>query len=58
MSETVAFLTEEEAKAFSADLEELLLRHHGRLMGDEPIPAGARRVHVLALASVDPADVR
>ncbi|HET8595495.1 MAG TPA: helix-turn-helix domain-containing protein [Intrasporangium sp.] len=58
MSETVAFLTEEEARAFSDDLEELLLRHHGRLTGDDPIPAGARRVHVLALTSVDPEDVR
>ena len=54
MSETVALMTEEEAKAFSAELEELLLRHHGRLTGAEPVPDGARRVHVLALTSVDP----
>ncbi|MGN6754743.1 MAG: winged helix-turn-helix domain-containing protein [Intrasporangium sp.] len=54
MSETVALLTEEEAKAFSAELEELVLRHHGRLTGEDPVPDGARRVHVLALTSVDP----
>jgi DNA-binding transcriptional ArsR family regulator len=54
VSETVALLTEQEAKAFSADLEELFLRHHGRLTGDDPVPDDARHVHVLALTSVDP----
>lgn len=53
-SESVALLTEDEAKAFSAELTELILRHYGRLTGDEPVPDGARRVHVLALTSVDP----
>ena len=54
MSETVVMLTEEEAKAFTVDLEALLMRHHGRLTGDEPVPKDARHVHVLALTSVDP----
>ncbi|GAB3073738.1 helix-turn-helix domain-containing protein [Intrasporangium mesophilum] len=54
VSETVALLTEDEAKAFSADLEQLILRHHGRLTGDDAVPDDARHVHVLALTSVDP----
>jgi DNA-binding transcriptional ArsR family regulator len=54
MSEAVVMLTEEEATAFTADLAALLLRHHGRLTGDEPVPKEARHVHVLALTSVDP----
>jgi hypothetical protein len=54
VSETVALLTEEEAEAFSADLNELVRRHHGRLTGDEAVPGDARHVHVLALTSVDP----
>lgn len=54
VSQTVAMLTEAEAKAFSADLDELILRHHARLTGDEPVPDDARRVHLLALTSVDP----
>lgn len=54
MSETVFLVTEDEAKAISAELEELLARHHGRLTGEEPVPDGARRVHVLALTSADP----
>lgn len=54
MSQTVVLVTEEEAKTFAADLEELLLRHHGRLTGEEPVPEDARRVHVLGLTSVDP----
>lgn len=53
-TENVALLTEDEARAFSTELQELLLRHHGRLTGDDPVPDGARRVHVLALTSVDP----
>ncbi|MGO4598714.1 ArsR/SmtB family transcription factor [Terrabacter sp. 2RAF25] len=54
MSQAVVVLTEEEATAFAADLAALLLRHHGRLTGDEPVPKEARHVHVLALTSVDP----
>ncbi|MDN5795411.1 MAG: helix-turn-helix domain-containing protein [Intrasporangium sp.] len=53
-SETVALLTEEEAVAFSAELKELLMRHHGRLTGEEPVPDGARAIRVLAMTSVDP----
>ena len=54
MSEAVVMLTEAEATAFTADLAALLLRHHRRLTGDEPVPKDARHVHVLALTSVDP----
>ena len=54
MSEAVVMLTEDEATAFTADLKALLMRHHGRLTGDEPAPKDARHVHVLALTSVDP----
>lgn len=54
ISETVVLLTQEEATAFTADLQALLMRHHGRLTGEEPVPKEARAVHVLALSSVDP----
>lgn len=54
MTENVLLLTEDEAKAFRADLLELTMRHRGRLTGDEPVPTDARRVHVLALTSVGP----
>jgi DNA-binding transcriptional ArsR family regulator len=54
MSENVLLLTEDEARAFKADLGELIMRHRGRLTGDEVAPADARRVHVLALTSVEP----
>lgn len=55
MSENVLLLTEREARALQADLQQVYMRHRGRLTGDEPRPDDARTVHMLLLTSVDPA---
>lgn len=54
MIENIVLMTEDEAKAFHADLLELTMRHRQRLTGDEPRPPEARPVHVIALTSVEP----
>lgn len=53
MIENIVLMTEDEARAFHADLIEVTMRYRGRLTGDEPRPPDARPVHVLGLTSVD-----
>ncbi len=54
MTQNVAPMTQQEARQFSEELRALLMRYHDRLTGAEPIPDGARLVHMLALTSVEP----
>lgn len=56
VSQNATYLTKEETESISDRITELLLEHRGRLTGDEPVPDGARLVHLLSLISVDPKD--
>lgn len=55
LSETTAFMTEEEATAYADDVRELIFRYHDRLVDPVTRPSDARAVHVLVLTQVDPA---
>jgi len=52
-TQNATYLTQEEAASLSERVLELLMEHHGRLTGDEPVPESARLVHILNLMSVE-----
>lgn len=55
-TQMATYLTRDEATELAEKVAELLLEHHGRLTGDEPIPEGARLVYGLALTSIEQED--
>lgn len=53
-SQNATWMTEDEAQQWRADLTEVAMRFHDRIADPDKRPDGARLIHALVLASVDP----